>query len=238
MRDGFRRLLPFAISLSLIGGLGATHVVAQDEAAPAVGISATTVNGLKAIESTGNKNRRRGKLMAFNSAGYLPTNVVKGVAATLTQLGDTTGAVNEADNPVQWNQIQGVPAAVVKGDATSSTIVFETPPVAPGAQGVIVVAFPVGIDVETTYIPTAAGAAFYVASTTGGSGYAVTRSADLASLIELHTFQNIGAVQSTVRLRATVWNDTYLSPSAVSERVKVTYFKNKKKALEAIGVRQ
>lgn len=132
MRDGLRKLLPVSISLALVASLGATPVAAQDEVTPAAGINADRVDGKHAINSTGNKNQRKGKLMAFSASGYLPDNVIKKAVdadkldgldstafaslAALQALQSPAGAVNEADNPLHWNQLQGVPATLADGN--------------------------------------------------------------------------------------------------------------------------
>ena len=118
-----------ALVLSLVGGSSAA-VMAQsgDEVTPAAGINADTVDGKHAVKATSNKTKRSGKLMAFSTQGYLPDNIIlkamdsdeldgldSTAFATLEALRSSAGTVNEADNPVNWNQLQGVPAGLADG---------------------------------------------------------------------------------------------------------------------------
>ena len=230
MREMIRRHLPLVIAVAMVITVASVPTVAQQFEPAKSGANAGRVDGLHAIKSTGQKNKRKNKLVAFSGAGYIPANSIKGKAATLTKLGATTGAVNEADNPVHWTQIQGVPAAVVRGDATTSTVVFETPAIAVGATGAVVITWPVNIDIETSFVTTAFGTAFAVDVTGGTTGYWFGRSADGTALVELYVIENIGAVASTVKLRSTVWNETYVSPAAAKKQIKVRYFKSVKNA--------
>jgi hypothetical protein len=71
---------------------------------------------------------------------------------------------------------------------------------------------------------------FHVANNFGGSGVFVGRSADSATIGELIVVQNVGTVASTVKLRLTVWNETYVSPAAAKRQVEVTSFKSLRNA--------
>ena len=168
---------------------------------------------------------RKGRLMAFGATGYLPDNIVAGGVATVAALQSSVGAVNEADNPVHWNQLQGVPDAVLRADTTRSLILFETPPIAPGGQGLVSVTYPVGLDVDPTLDPDRSDRVLL----RGHRGWPAwlrhpqVRRWDRTE--EVFVVQNIGAVASTVKVRATVWNEAYLSPSAVKDKVGVSFYR-------------
>ena len=115
--------------LSLLGSSSAA-VMAQpaDDVAPAAGVNADKVDGKNAVKATSNKSKRSGKLMAFSAQGYLPNNIIlkamdsdeldgldSTAFATLAALQSPVGSVNEADNPVNWNQLQNVPAGLADG---------------------------------------------------------------------------------------------------------------------------
>lgn len=222
-----------SISLPLIlaGLLAVTAVGAAgqdteepDPLAPAAGVNADKVDGRHAIKYTSKKSRRKGKLMAFGATGYLPANIVKGGVATLAALRDPAGAVNEPDNPVHWNQIQGVPPAVMGSDTTESFIAATSPgAIPPGGQFIFAVEYPVGLSLQTSLVPVANGAAFYLASGAGLDPAEVfERSADGTRIIYYVVTRNVGPVASEVKLRVTVWNNAYLSPSAVRRKVRAT----------------
>jgi len=202
-------------------------------------VNAEQVDGRHAIKYTSNKTARKGRLMAFGATGYLPDNIIlkamdadkidgidSTALATIAALQSSAGAVNEADNPVHWNQLQGVPPAILTG-TTRSWIVIATGLIPLNGTGVLVVEHPVGLDVETTLIPDTNTGTFGLLSLTSGadkvSGEYFQRNG--ASLAQVIVFKNIGPVASGVKLRATVWNDAYLSPSAAREMVKATFYK-------------
>ena len=227
--DSILRRVPwFVAAVMVLAVTGQAALAGTDDGigpSAVANVNADRVDGRHAVKYTSNTTARKGKLMAFGATGYLPSNIVQGGVATVAALQSATGAVNEADNPVHWNQLQGVPTAVLQADTTRSAIVFETPVILAGAQGAFYVAYPVGLDLKVTLIPTAPGAVFYVANNLLQPGYAIGRSADGTGLLEAFVVQNTGGVNSTVKLRATVWNDTYLSPSAVKDKVEVTFYK-------------
>jgi hypothetical protein len=206
----------------------------QNIAPAAPGINAGTVDRLHAVKSTGNKNKRAGKIMAFAASGYLPANIVQGGVATVAALQSPTGAVNEADNPVHWNQLQGVPPAVLNGTARSF-IAAESPLLAVNAIHYFSIDQPIGLDVEWALIPTAVGQTVYMYDepiTGEGEGFQRISAETLRHWILIKNFN----VASTVKVRITVWNDSYLAPSAAKNKVKVT-FVPRQKALKMLGVR-
>lgn len=238
---GFRFVVTGALALSLVAGLTA-GVTAQsgDGVAPSAvaDINAHRVDGRHAIKYTSNTTARKGKLMAFGATGYLPNNIIQKATdadlidgidstalATIAALRSPDGAVNEADNLVHWNQLFGVPAKVLAGDTTRSFIAQVSPVVGVNGTVAVAVAQPLGLDVETTIIPETDGAAFAIqpiSPVIQGEFY-VRNGGDL---IQLLLVRNIGGVASAVKLRVTVWNDTFLSPAAAKQKIKVTYYKN------------
>jgi len=123
-------------------------------------VNADQVDGRHAIKYTSNKTARKGRLMAFGATGYLPDNIVAGGVATVAALQSSIGAVNEADNPVHWNQLQGVPPTIAdgadEGDGYESTVrgPYNLPA---GATTWFSIDVLVGHDIDVTFIPTAAG---------------------------------------------------------------------------------
>ena len=78
-----RQVISTAVIAVIVGALaGATmSAVAQAPAeqaiTPAAGINAATVDGKSAVGYTNKKNVRRGKLVATNKVGELPSNIVR-----------------------------------------------------------------------------------------------------------------------------------------------------------------
>ncbi|HZW01318.1 MAG TPA: hypothetical protein VFF55_07095 [Candidatus Deferrimicrobium sp.] len=200
-----------------------------------VRINADRVDGRHAIKSTGNAALRKGRLMAFSAAGYLPSNIVQGGVATLAALRSTTGAVNEADNPVHWNQLFGVPPAVVAGDTTRSFIAAESAPLAVNDTSSFFVDQPIGLDVEWALIPTAVGQTVYVFDNPIVGASEGFQRIDAGTLRHWILFKNFNVV-STVKVRVTVWNDSFLAPAAARNKVKVTFI-DPKKALKELGIK-
>jgi len=127
-----RRVMAAGITVAmLVGLLGSAPVLAQgDEVTPAAvsNVNADRVDGVHANKYTTQLGKRAKKLVATNASGYLPNNIILKALdselldgldslafATLAALGSAAGAVNQADNPVQWNQLQGVPAEIADG---------------------------------------------------------------------------------------------------------------------------
>jgi hypothetical protein len=224
-----------AVTLTLAG----LAALAQAQVTPTAvsNINAHRVDGKHAVSATQNLNTRKGKLMAFNGSGYLPVNIVDGNVATLAALGSTAGAVNETDNPVQWNQLQGVPPKVLAGDTTRSFIAGTSPVLAPGGIGILIVDHPITLEVETTLIPAAVGAFVVPGTNAAGDVPVFYERIGATFLREYHVFQVLGATATAVQLRATVWNDTYISPAAAKGKVKASFAKNPKKLLKRLGAR-
>lgn len=235
-----RKRLPMAIAmavmLALTGGAALTQSDGTITPAAKQKINVDRVDGKHAINATQNVNRRKKKLMAFNNAGYLPTNIVDGNVATVAALQNPAGAVNEADNPVHWNQVQGVPPAVLMGDTTRSFIAAESGVINPGVSKAWFVDHPVGLEVETTLIPTTVNA-WFTETTVSNVANNLYQRITADTVREWVAFINVSAVPSTVKIRVTVWNDSYLSPSAAKSKVKVTFVKNPKKALKRLGLK-
>ncbi len=219
MFDIIQKRVPWVVAAVMVLAVTGQAALAQpDEAiAPAApGINAGTVDRLHAVKSTGNKNKRAGKIMAFAASGYLPTNIVMGGVATVAALQSATGAVNEADNPVHWNQLQGVPLSVVNG--TTLSILGPETTIAGGAGGGLYIAYPAATNVHYELYPVTPGGGIVT------TGDLVARSADSAQIIKLVTFGNLSAtVAVTVRVRLTAFDPDYISPAVMKDRVKVKF---------------
>ena len=238
MSDLVRRHVPLAIAVALMvaltGGAALTQSDGQVSPAAKQKINVDKVDGKNAISATQNLNKRKGKLMAFNGSGYLPSNIVDGNVATVAALQSPAGAVNEADNPVNWNQIQNVPPAVLAGDTTRSFISQTSAVIPAGGTGAVVVTVPIGLEVQTTLIPVNNSGIFstFEPAVNVGAEWFV-KSATGTELSQIRFFRNLGAA-SAVRLRATVFNDSYISVSSAKAKVNVTFFKNAKKAIKKL----
>ena len=220
MFDTILRRVPWVIAaVMLLTVTGQAALAGTDDGiSPASpGINAGTVDRLHAVKSTATKSKRAGKLMAFAASGYLPTNIVPGGVATVAALQSTTGAVNEADNLVHWNQLQGVPPTIADGvDAPGyiSSVVAPTggSTVPTGGVGIWVwIEYPVTVDVEATFIPT------YIAGAPDEyvivQEMAYTRVNDTTLKYWYHLFQESGvAVAFKVRVRVF---DQGIAPAAL-----------------------
>jgi hypothetical protein len=143
-----RRLVASGIAIALLVGLLATSVAAQpaDEATPAAGINADKVDGLHAVRATGKKAQRKNRLVATDSTGYLPGNIVKPLWGLIQGLPAIL-----ADGQVSWAELLGIPAAFADGVDNEGvtgiriTRVMSDPVViAPGAGGIAVATCPSG----------------------------------------------------------------------------------------------
>jgi hypothetical protein len=139
------------------------------------GIDADTVDGRDAVGAGAGPGLRAGKLVATNAAGYLPADIIRIAAdadrldgldsrafARRAALRSDAGAVNQADNPVHWKQLKGVPTGIADGnDAVgyNSWIVFAGDTVIPPGETrtVIVPTVGRGADYLFSVIPPAAG---------------------------------------------------------------------------------
>jgi hypothetical protein len=247
MFDNVRRRLPVAIAVLMSVAItgGGTLAQSGDEVSPSAiqSINVQKVDNLSAVKSTSNLNKRKGKLMAVGASGYYPNDIIvqamdsalldgidSAAFATLAALASPTGAVNQVDNPVHWNQIQGVPAAVLLADTTRSFIAATSGLVPVNGTALVAVGQPLGLDVETTLIPVTEGALFSLApfaATIEGELY--LRSA--GALVQYLLVRNVGVVPSAVRLRATVWNDGFLAPSAARNQVTAKFILKSPKQL-------
>ena len=175
-----------AVALATV--LAVTPALAQpaDEVSLAAGVNADTVDGKHAVSATGKPGARKNRLVAFSAKGYLPDNVIRKARdadrldgldstafATLAALQGLTatlqspaGAVNEADNPVHWNQLQGVPPTIAdgvdEGRGYVSTVLPGTYTVPAQAGSWVIVTTTTDTDIEVTLIPTQAFRTIYV----------------------------------------------------------------------------
>lgn len=152
-----RQVISTAIVAVIVGALaGATmSAVAQAPAeqaiTPAAGINAATVDGKSAVGYTNKKRARRGKLVATNKQGLLPSNIVQPFWGHIK---NKPGIL--ADQQISWGEVVGKPAGFAD-NADSVGYVSEIQPalysvVGTGALWIWVDA-PLGTDVEITIIP-------------------------------------------------------------------------------------
>jgi hypothetical protein len=92
-------------------------------------INADKVDGKNAVGAGATPAQRKGKLVATNSAGQLPANLIPkalnadkldGVdsSALLTKAAvGSGGSTNSAGNPVSWSRLKEVPYSLIDGDA-------------------------------------------------------------------------------------------------------------------------
>jgi hypothetical protein len=173
--DILSRRIPWVVAALMALGVTGVPVAAQSDVgmdpAAVSNVNAHRVDGRHAVKMTSNVNLRAGRLMAFSAQGYLPANIVQGGVATIAALQSSAGAVNEADNPVHWNQISGVPATIAdgvdEGDGYESTVrgPFNLPA---NATAWFSIDVSIGNDIDVTFIPTAAGGEVQILSTNFG----------------------------------------------------------------------
>jgi hypothetical protein len=136
--DGLRRHLATVVAVLAVAAIAATQVLAQDaKPAPATGDdvvgtaavgNADTVDGRHAVGARASIAARAGRLVATNRAGYLPDDIIvkardadrldgidSRAFARRSLLASDAGAVNEADNPIHWRQLRGVPPDIADG---------------------------------------------------------------------------------------------------------------------------
>jgi hypothetical protein len=184
-------------------------------------INAHRVDGRHAVKMTSNVDLRKGRLMAFSGQGYLPANIVQGGVATIAALQSAVGAVNEADNPVHWNQIQGVPPTIADGvDHVGYASATQASVYAIGASpATLIVAAdsPLGTDVELYIIPAAGGPTIEIVKEYMTQGYAAFPApfGDLAAgnLRHWYEVKSVGPA-TTFKVRTRVY-DTGIAPAAL-----------------------
>jgi hypothetical protein len=248
--DTILKRVPWVIAAIMVLAVTGQAALAgtDDGVAPSAvaNVNADRIDGRHAIKYTSNTTARKGKLMAIGATGYLPNNIIQKAMdadkidgidstalATIAALQNPAGAVNEADNLVHWNQLFGVPPTVVSG-TTRSFIAAESPVIPAGNTYSFSIDQPVGLDVEWALIPTTVGQTVYMYDdpiTGEGEGFQRTAAGTLRHWILIKNFN----VASTVKVRVTVWNDSYVAPSAARKMVKVTFFETKK-ARRMVGI--
>ncbi len=110
-----RQLVSTALVACIVGALaGASFgAMAQAPAEPPVtttALNADTVDRLSAVKATSKKARRKNKLVATDSKGFLPANIVK---AKWGLIGGKPAFL--ADDQIAWNEVQGIPASLADG---------------------------------------------------------------------------------------------------------------------------
>jgi hypothetical protein len=218
--DILSRRIPWVVAALMALAVTGAPVAAQSDVgmdpAAVSNVNAHRVDGRHAVKMTSNVDLRAGRLMAFSGQGYLPANIVQGGVATIAALQSSAGAVNEADNPVHWNQIQGVPPTIING-TTLSTLGPEAT-IAGGATGALLITYPATMNVHYEVYPVTPGG---VIATTGDL---VGRTADSTTIVKGITFANFSAaVPVTVRVRITAFNPGYVSPAKMKDRITVKF---------------
>jgi hypothetical protein len=115
------------------------------------------------------------------------------------------------------------------GDTTSSYSAKTSDVLVSSQLASIAVEYPVGLDVKVTLIPVQDGAAFATMPgiVTGvGEEYFVRQA---GKILHIFSFRHFSGPDSAVKARVTVWNDSYLAPSAVKKMVQVTFHKGLKR---------
>jgi hypothetical protein len=102
-------VVPLLLATALVGS-AAPVVLAQDDVTTSAGINADRVDGKDAVSATNKKRARANKLVATDSRGYLPSNIltplwslIQGIPAIL------------ADGQVGWGEVLGMPASFADG---------------------------------------------------------------------------------------------------------------------------
>jgi hypothetical protein len=136
-----------ALVLSLLGGSSAATVMAQsgDEVTPAAGINADTVDGKHAVKANANPQKRANKLVATDSQGLLPSDILKPLWSLLQGIPAVL-----ADGQVAFAEITGMPAGFADGvdngitKVTITQVVAVSAPIAPGNAGIVYATCPAG----------------------------------------------------------------------------------------------
>ena len=131
MSDRIRSSLTFVIAIGIVIAVASATTLAQgDEPAaiePAAGLNADTVDGRHAVGSGASKAKRARKLVATNSSGFLPSNIVKpkwgfiknkpGILADgkigWGEVFNKPGIL--ADNKIGWGEVVNKPAGFADG---------------------------------------------------------------------------------------------------------------------------
>ncbi len=132
MFDTIWKRVPWVMAAVMVMAVtGQAALARSDEAigpSAVANVNAHQVDGRHAVKYTSDLAKRKGKLMAIGATGYLPNNIILKASdaelidgidstalATIAALQSSAGTVNEAGNLVHWNQLFGVPPAVVDG---------------------------------------------------------------------------------------------------------------------------
>jgi hypothetical protein len=102
-------VLPLLLAAAMVGSV-APMSLAQDEVTTAAGLNADRVDGKDAVSATSKKRARANKLVATDSKGYLPSNILK----PLWSLVQGIPAVL-ADGQVAWAELVGIPGDLADG---------------------------------------------------------------------------------------------------------------------------
>jgi len=90
--------------------LAQSEPATEHAATPAAGINAASVDGKSAVGFTNKRGPRRGKLVATNAQGELPSKIVRPYWGFIK---NKPGIL--ADHAIGWNEVQGIPAGLADG---------------------------------------------------------------------------------------------------------------------------
>ena len=102
-------VLPLLLAIALVGSV-APASLAQDDVSTSAGVNADRVDGKDAVSATGKKKARAGKLVATDTKGYLPSNILRPLWGLIQGL---PGIL--ADGQVSWGELLGIPADLADG---------------------------------------------------------------------------------------------------------------------------
>jgi hypothetical protein len=228
-----RQVISTTLVAVIVGALaGATmSAVAQAPAeqaiTPAAGINAASVDGKSAVGYTNKRNARKGKLVATNKAGELPSNIVRPYWGYLK---NKPGIL--ADDQIGWNELQGIPAGfadgVDAGDTTTSYIAATSGLTAVGGSATLVVTYPVTRDLEVSVFPEGGGTwATTMASPAANYGDEIIYRTG-ATITRWLYFKNYIGSADRLKARITVWDENRVAPAALKGQIEATFYKGKK----------
>ena len=101
--------LPLLLATVLVGSVTPASL-ARDDGSTSAGVNADRVDGKDAVSATGKKKARADKLVATDTKGYLPSNILRPLWGLIQGLPAVL-----ADGQVSWNELVGIPADLSDG---------------------------------------------------------------------------------------------------------------------------
>ena len=101
--------LPLLLATTLVGSV-APASLAEDDVSTSAGVNADRVDGKHAVSATNKKTARADKLVATDTKGYLPSNILKPLWGLIQGLPAVL-----ADGQVSWNELVGIPGDLTDG---------------------------------------------------------------------------------------------------------------------------